>query len=83
MVGKRSYVDITAEILRIARAGASKTQIVYGANLNFAMLREYAEELANAGLIRKDGCLIKTTEKGREYLEYYRNLKRLNRERQP
>jgi len=71
-------MEIMAEILRIAREGARKTRIVYGANLNFKLLQEYLSELEKAGLIvdhaEKDG-LIKTTEKGIQYLNYYEGLK--------
>lgn len=77
MFNNRSYLDIIAEILRIARTGASKSRIVFRANINFKMLREYTEKLAKVGLMRKEGRLFKTTEKGSEYLEHYRNLKRV------
>ena len=67
-----------AEILRIARKGAKKTRLVYGANLNFKLLREYLNELEKVGLIvdhtEKDG-LIETTERGVQYLNYYEGLK--------
>jgi len=67
-----------AEILRIARKGAKKTHLVYGANINFKLLGEYLNQLEGAGLIannvERDG-LIRTTERGKEYLNYYQNLK--------
>jgi len=71
-------MEIMAEILRIARKGAKKTRLVYGANLNFKLLREYLNELEKVGLIvdhtEKDG-LIETTERGVQYLNYYEGLK--------
>ncbi len=78
MAQRRSYVDIVAEILRIARKGTKKTRIVYGANLNFKLLNEYLDRLEKAGLIAKDfdeDGLIKTTEKGKKYLQYYEGFK--------
>jgi len=67
-------VDIIADILRIARKGAKKTRIVYGANLNFKLLNEYLERLEEAGLITNDQekrGMLKTTDKGRKYLQHY------------
>jgi len=78
MSQRRNNSDIIAEILRIARKGAKKTRIVYGANLNFKMLREYLERLEKAGLIARspnDSGMVKTTEKGWRYLQQYRALK--------
>jgi len=75
---RRSHVDIVAEILYIAKKGARKTRIVYGANLNFKLLNEYLSRLEKAGLISKgldENGTIKTTEKGRKYLEYYEGFK--------
>ena len=67
-------MDIIADILRIARKGAKKTRIVYGANLNFKLLNEYLERLEEAGLITNDSekrGMLKTTDKGRKYLQHY------------
>jgi predicted transcriptional regulator len=78
MSQRRSNLEIVAEILRIARKGAKKTRIVYGANMNFKMLDEYLEKLEKAGLIASsegsNGGLIKTTEKGIEYLQRFSGL---------
>lgn len=74
MARRRSNVDIIADILRIARKGAKKTRIVYGANLNFKLLNEYLERLEEAGLITDDQekrGMLKTTDKGRKYLQHY------------
>ena len=78
MTRRRSNVDIIADILHIARKGAKKTRIVYGANLNFKLLNEYLERLRDAGLITNDPDergILKTTEKGRKYLEHYEGFK--------
>jgi len=78
---RRNNMEIMVEILRIARKGARKTHIVYGANLNFKLLQEYLNELEEAGLIvdhtEKDG-LIETTERGIQYLNYYEGLKQFS-----
>jgi len=78
MAQRRSQVDIVAEILHIARRGAKKTRLVYGANLNFKLLNEYLDRLEKAGLVAKDldeHGLIKTTEKGKKYLQYYEGFR--------
>lgn len=74
---RRNNMEITADILRIAKNGAKKTRIVYRANLNFKILHEYLDELGEAGLIANDqegNGLIKTTERGMQYLEHYRKF---------
>jgi len=78
MLKRRSRMEISAEILRIARTGARKTKVVYGANLNFKLLNEYLDRLEKAGLIRRENgepCIIKTTEKGRKYLQQFQELR--------
>ncbi|MEM2936192.1 MAG: winged helix-turn-helix domain-containing protein [Candidatus Bathyarchaeia archaeon] len=75
---RRNNMEIMVEILRIARKGARKTHLVYGANLNFKLLQEYLNELEKAGLIvnhTEKGGLVKTTERGIQYLHYYEGLK--------
>ncbi|MBS7639776.1 MAG: winged helix-turn-helix domain-containing protein [Candidatus Bathyarchaeia archaeon] len=77
---RRSRAEITAEILRIAKGGARKTRIVYGANINFKLLEEYLRRLEKAGLITRENgkiSIIRTTEKGIEYLHRYENLESL------
>ena len=77
MSQRRNNLEIVAEILKIAKKGAKKTRIVYGANMNFKMLDEYLEKLTKAGLIansESNGGLIKTTEKGVEYLQQFYGL---------
>jgi predicted transcriptional regulator len=77
MSQRRSNLEIVAEILKIARKGVKKTRIVYGANLNFKMLGGYLEKLEKAGLIEeKNGKgTIKTSEKGKQYLEQFVSLR--------
>jgi len=69
---RRNRIEINAEILRAARQGARTSRIVYNTNLNFVMFTEYRQRLEKAGLLRRgpDG-IIKTTEKGQEYLQRF------------
>ncbi len=73
-MSRRNNLEITANILQIARHGANKTHIVYGANLNFKLLNRYLHNLVKTGLVKK--CserkgIIETTEKGKNFLIYY------------
>ncbi len=80
---RRSSLEIIANILRIARKGARKTRIVYGANLNFKMLGEYLVELESKGLVtcsQNNGGLVTTTEKGKEVLRQFQEFLRLYQE---
>ncbi len=48
---RRNDLDICADILTVARAGAKKTHIVYRANLNFKLVRKYLRRLIENGLL--------------------------------
>jgi predicted transcriptional regulator len=76
-IPRRTHMDIIAEILQIAKRGARKTRIVYGANINFKLLNKYLNQLINAELITKnyEDNVIKTTNKGEDYLKQYKDLK--------
>ena len=70
---RRNNVDIMADILRVAKSGAKKTWIVYRANLNFKIVKDYLSELIEKGLlaVHKRSNLYRTTERGLEFLEQY------------
>jgi len=77
---RRNNLRITAEILQLAREGARKTSIVYGANLNFRLLNRYLGALERTGLITShagERNLIRTTEKGMRFLDCYSGLQQL------
>ncbi len=64
---KRSKHEIFSEILEICITGASKTRIVYQANLNFRTVNPYLEILMKNNLL--EACqdthtLYKTTKEG-------------------
>lgn len=73
-MARRNDLDICAEILQVARAGAKKTQIVYQANLNFKIVEKYLKRLTNGGLLQSKGRFYFTTPKGVNFLEQYRVL---------
>jgi len=72
---RRDRVYIIAELLKIAKRGALKTQLMYGANLSFAQLSDYLSFLISIGLLRtlQEGnkVIYKTTSEGFEFLANY------------
>jgi predicted transcriptional regulator len=74
---------IIAEILRVARNGTLKTQIMYMASLSFAQLTDYLSLLVKAGLLeaieKNEKVIYKTTAKGIRYLKRYEEIKHLLR----
>ena len=77
----RGRLDIIADILSVVVANAKKTQIMYRANLSYAVLQKYLGELVDASLIcfeSGSACYV-LTGKGREFLEAYREYSRTNR----
>ena len=66
---RRCKFDIIVIILDVVSGGATKTQIVYAANLNFKLAGRYLSFLQEHGLVEKhDGC-YKVTREGKEYLK--------------
>ena len=77
---RRNSLEITAEILQIASKGAKKTHIVYKANLNHVILKNYLDRLEEQGLITRNvklGNEFKTTQKELKFVQQYRNLQAL------
>jgi predicted transcriptional regulator len=74
---KRSKSDIMLEVLNVCRNGASKTRIVYKANLNFNTATPYIELLSEKGLVSiSEGprTLYETTPQGMEAIKTLRQL---------
>jgi len=78
--GRRSGIEIIAEILVEANNGVSKTRLVYRTNLNFLVIRKHLDFLLAKGLIEivKDPTeLYVTTAKGCQFLEEFAKLKEI------
>lgn len=74
---KRSRHTIISQILDICRGGASKTRIVYQANLNFRTVNPYIALLVKNNLILvKQGKnrLYETTERGEAVRENFEQI---------
>ncbi len=69
---KRNRNEIISEILHICIIGASKTRVVYQANLNFRTVDPYLQLLIKNDLLKVNKgrhILYETTEKGRSLME--------------
>ena len=66
---RRARHDIIMKILKTAKGGEKKTQIMYKARLSFAQLKQYLDALKEAGFMTEKSGLWKTTEKGLHVIE--------------
>jgi len=71
---RRNEMDIYADVLRIAKDGVLKTRIVYGANLNFKIIKRYLKRLMERDLLVYSDKIYSTTEIGLKFLEDYGKL---------
>jgi predicted transcriptional regulator len=69
---RRSEMELLAFILKVARTGVNKTEILHKANMSGRQLTKYLLFLTNAGLLRKESkkkkSLFKTSSKGSLFL---------------
>jgi predicted transcriptional regulator len=79
---RRSKLEINIDILKVlAQRGPLKlTHVMYKANVNCSVLKEYIDFLTQQELIeertlKKDRIVYAVTEKGLEVLKYFRELK--------
>lgn len=73
-MGRRNDIDITVDIIRLADGGARKTRIVYGANLNFQVVKRYLERLISSDLLVFKEPYYVATEKGNRFVKGYDEL---------
>lgn len=67
MNGRRSNVEVIADILRLREAG--KTEIMFSANMSYFQLQKYLDFLVREGFLKRTvvpnpGVKYTTTEKG-------------------
>jgi predicted transcriptional regulator len=68
----RDRLSIVADILEVTNSGASKTHIMFGANLSFKLLEKYLGVVLSAGLVRLEDSRFVLTEYGYQFLKRYR-----------
>jgi len=66
---RRARHDIIMEILRTAKGGEKKTQIMYKARLSFSQLEQYLNALKKGWFITEESGVWRTTEKGLHVIE--------------
>jgi predicted transcriptional regulator len=70
-------------MLKAARGGIQKTQIMYEEGLSFAQLTAYLPFLVELGLLeafeRNEKIIYKTTAKGKRFVKGFEGIKRLFR----
>ena len=82
IVSRRSWPEITVEILGVVLTPSNKMRIMYKANLNFERFNRYFYDLLRKGFIREmngeDGRIVyKITERGRTLLDVLRKAEAL------
>ncbi len=70
----RDRLSITAAILEAASSGASKTRIMFSANLSFKLLEKYLDAVVKAGFVRIERSSYSLTEQGKGFLKQYRHF---------
>ena len=71
---RRDKHDIVLDILKIARGGKRKTQIMYKAKLSYSQLKEYIELLNDKGLLESNDGFYHTTRKGLDFIRTYEEI---------
>jgi predicted transcriptional regulator len=74
---RRGKLEIIVDILTVCKDGALKTETVYKANLNFKRVDKYIPFLENRNLLEHSDNIYRTTDKGKEFLDNYYNMKEL------
>jgi predicted transcriptional regulator len=75
LLGKnRDRLSIVAAILEAATPGASKTRIMFSANLSFSLLEKYLEVANRAGFLQSNGSKYQLTELGQDFLREYKHF---------
>ncbi len=64
-------MSLTAAILEAASKGASKTRIMYNANLSYQLLEKYLQITKNLDFLKLRGSRYELTEEGLQFLNKY------------
>jgi predicted transcriptional regulator len=76
---KRDRVEIMAEILDLCLEPQTKTQVMYGTNLSWKMLKHYLSQLKSLNLLqtKEESTKYLTTKRGHEFVEKWNELQKL------
>ena len=83
-MSKRQYrnkIEITANILELAKQGSRKTRIMYLGNLSFDLVQKYLTQLEQLGMLEikstgKGERIYNITPRGTEFLSDYYELQK-------
>lgn len=73
-MSRRDKHEIRADILKVAKTGAIKTQLVYLANLNFDTVKGHVGALIESDRLIKHKSRYFTTEQGLNYIQHVEAL---------
>ena len=79
---RRARHDIIMKVLKIAKDGEKKTNIMYKARLSFSQLEQYLGALEKSGFIAETSGIWSTTKKGLHVIEACEICLRLTKELQ-
>jgi len=71
----RSREVILSIVLKVvSQGGATQSEIMYKASMNFNVTKKYISLLLNNGLLIMDGTIYRITDKGMSFLQIYDQL---------
>ena len=71
---RRDRHDIVVDILKTARGGIKRTNLMHKAKLSHTQLKLYMYVLNENGLLENNDGLVKTTPKGRQFVRILESL---------
>jgi len=74
MVKYRGRLEIIVDVLGTALNGATKTKVMYAANLSYKLLEKYLRETIELGFMSFGHNGYEVTEKGKTFLEKYKDF---------
>ena len=74
----RDSLSIIADILEVTSSGASKTRIMFRANLSYKLLEKYLTAVVKAGFVRHEGFSYVLTDVGQKFLNEYRAFRKVH-----
>lgn len=71
---RRDRHDIVVDILKTARIGIKRTNLMHKAKLSHTQLKLYLYVLNENGLLESNNGLVKTTSKGTQFVKVFESL---------
>ena len=71
---RRDRHDIVVDILKTARSGIKRTNLMHKAKLSHTQLKLYLYVLNENGLLESNNGLVRTTTKGTQFVKIFESL---------